>query len=54
MNYFNPRTAAERYSKGRIDFHAEIIKHVKDYLQLDNKLDKALDIACGTGLSRHF
>jgi len=51
MNYFSPRTAAERYSKGRPDFHGTIIKHVKDYLQLDNKLDKALDIACGTGLS---
>jgi ubiquinone/menaquinone biosynthesis C-methylase UbiE len=51
MNYFNPKTAAERYSKGRPDFHNNTIKHVKDFLQIDNKLDKALDIACGTGLS---
>lgn len=51
MNYFNPKTAAERYSKGRPDFHDNTIKHIKDYLQLENKLDKALDIACGTGLS---
>jgi ubiquinone/menaquinone biosynthesis C-methylase UbiE len=51
MNYFTPKTAAERYSKGRPDFHDNTIKHIKDYLQLDNKLDKALDIACGTGLS---
>jgi ubiquinone/menaquinone biosynthesis C-methylase UbiE len=51
MNYFNPKTAAERYSKGRPDFHQNSIKHIKDFLQLNKKLDRALDIACGTGLS---
>ncbi len=51
MNYFNPKTAAERYSKGRPDFHSNTIKYIKDYLQLDKKLNDALDIACGTGLS---
>ena len=51
MNYFSPKTAAERYSKGRPDFHSNTIRHIKVYLQLDNKLDTALDIACGTGLS---
>lgn len=51
MNYFNPKTAAERYSKGRPDFHSNTIKHIKDFLHLEKKLDKALDIACGTGLS---
>ena len=51
MNYFNPKTAAERYSKGRPDFHSNTIKHIKNYLDLDKKLNNALDIACGTGLS---
>jgi ubiquinone/menaquinone biosynthesis C-methylase UbiE len=51
MNYFNPKTAAERYSKGRPDFHSNTIKHIKNYLHLDKNLDSALDIACGTGLS---
>jgi ubiquinone/menaquinone biosynthesis C-methylase UbiE len=51
MNYFNPKTAAERYSKGRPAFHSNTIKHIKDYLHLDKKLNNALDIACGTGLS---
>ncbi len=51
MNYFNPKTAAERYSKGRPDFHSNSIKHIRDYLHLDKKLKNALDIACGTGLS---
>jgi ubiquinone/menaquinone biosynthesis C-methylase UbiE len=51
MNYFNPKTAGERYSKGLPDFHSNTIKHIKDYLHLDKKLNNALDIACGTGLS---
>ncbi len=51
MNYFEPKTAAERYLRGRPDFHNNTIKHIKDFLHLEKKLDKALDIACGTGLS---
>jgi ubiquinone/menaquinone biosynthesis C-methylase UbiE len=51
MNYFNPKTAAERYAKGRPDFHSNTIQHIKDYLHLEKKVDNALDVACGTGLS---
>lgn len=51
MNYFNPKAAAERYSKGRPDFHSHTINHIKEYLHLDKKLNNALDVACGTGLS---
>lgn len=51
MNYFSPKTAAERYSLGRPDFHSNTIKYIKNYLHIEKKLDKALDIACGTGLS---
>jgi len=51
MNHFNTRAAAQRYSKGRPDFHSNTIKHIKAFLRLDQKLDNALDIACGTGLS---
>src|SRR6185503_5916696 len=51
MNYFNTKAAAERYSTGRPDFHRTTIKHIKDFLRLETKLDRALDIACGTGLS---
>jgi len=51
MNYFHPKTAAERYSKGRPDFHSNTIARIKNYLHLDTKLHDALDIACGTGLS---
>jgi ubiquinone/menaquinone biosynthesis C-methylase UbiE len=51
MNYFNPKTSAERYAKGRPDFHINTIRKIKAYLELDQKLDNVLDIACGTGLS---
>ncbi len=51
MNYFAPAAAAERYAKGRPDVHAYSIEQVSTYLQLDQKIDRVLDIACGTGLS---
>jgi ubiquinone/menaquinone biosynthesis C-methylase UbiE len=51
MNHFITKTAAERYSKGRPNFHRNTIKHLKDNLFPGSRLDKALDIACGTGLS---
>ncbi len=51
MNYFTLHTAAERYSRGRPNFHNTTINHIKSELKLENKLHSALDIACGTGLS---
>jgi SAM-dependent methyltransferase len=51
MNYFAPRTAAQRYAKGRPDVHSYTILQLKDFLRLDDKLERVLDIACGTGLS---
>lgn len=51
MNYFNLKAAAERYAKGRPDFHNNTIQHIKEFLKINNKLGNALDIACGTGLS---
>lgn len=51
MNYFTPINAAERYSKGRPNFHNTTISHIKKHLNIINKLNNSLDIACGTGLS---
>lgn len=51
MNFFSHNTAAERYAKGRPDFHSNTIQHIKVFLKLEKKLNKVLDIACGTGLS---
>ncbi len=51
MNYFSPKAAAERYATGRPDVHDYSIEQVRSYLQLHHKLENALDVACGTGLS---
>lgn len=51
MNYFSPKNAAERYAKGRPFFHRNTIKHIREFIKIDNKLENALDVACGTGLS---
>lgn len=51
MNYFAPKSSAERYAKGRPYFHRNTIDRIKDYLKINSSLNKALDVACGTGLS---
>jgi len=51
MNYFSPKTAAERFAKGRPFFHPFIIQHVKDFLSPENSFSRALDVGCGTGFS---
>ncbi len=51
MNYFSPKSAAKRYSKGRPYFHPLIIGRIKKFLSLAKPLSSALDVGCGTGLS---
>ncbi|WP_025743309.1 class I SAM-dependent methyltransferase [Aquimarina pacifica] len=51
MNYFGPKNAAERYAKGRPAFHSTTIERIKKELMIFENVEKALDIACGTGLS---
>lgn len=51
MNYFSPKNTAERYAKGRPYFHPNTIEKISTTLNLKQKIDKALDVACGTGLS---
>lgn len=50
-NFFEPKEAAKRYAIGRPYFHQNTIDKVKERLQIEELLDKGLDIACGTGLS---
>jgi ubiquinone/menaquinone biosynthesis C-methylase UbiE len=50
-NYFSDESVADRYCKGRPDFHAHAIDRISKFINLQGKLDSALDIACGTGLS---
>lgn len=51
MNYFIRDSVAKRYAKSRPYFHGLIINRIKSNLGLSTKLEKALDVACGTGLS---
>lgn len=51
MNYFDFSSVAERYAKGRPYFHPNTVRKIGQFLQLDGKLDRILDVACGTGLS---
>jgi ubiquinone/menaquinone biosynthesis C-methylase UbiE len=51
MTYFTHQTAAERYATNRPFFHPLIIAKAKEYLQLKQPLDHALDVGCGTDQS---
>src|SRR2546421_9728514 len=51
MNYFGPKSAAQRYAKGRPYFHPLIVSRIKEFLQVTEPLSSALDVGCGTGLS---
>lgn len=53
MNYFDPHSAAERYAKGRPHFHHIVVEKMRTSLRVETKIERALDIACGTGLSSH-
>ena len=50
-NPFQDIAAASRYAQGRPDFHALVISKIRDELNIADKLDRALDVGCGTGLS---
>ena len=50
-NYFHPRAVAERYLKGRPQYHSFVIGKIKEFLQIDRNLSFALDVGCGTGFS---
>jgi ubiquinone/menaquinone biosynthesis C-methylase UbiE len=51
MNYFAPKSVAERYAKGRPYFHPQVVSRIKAYLSLAEPVARALDVGCGTGLS---
>jgi len=51
MNYFSPKSAAQRFAKGRPYFHPIIVERIKDFLSISKPLSSALDVGCGTGLS---
>ena len=51
MNYFAPRTAAERYAKGRPFFHPPLVARIAELISPAGPFARALDVGCGTGLS---
>ncbi len=51
MNYFDYKSAAKRYANARPYFHPLVIQRIKEFLNLQELLQKALDVACGTGQS---
>ncbi len=50
MNYFSPKSAAERYVKSRTRFHSSIVKEISKVILPEN-YQTVLDVACGTGFS---
>jgi SAM-dependent methyltransferase len=53
MNYFAFSTAAKRYSIGRPFFHPLAAKKIRAVCSAKSRVDRALDVACGTGQSTH-
>ncbi|HEX8917722.1 MAG TPA: class I SAM-dependent methyltransferase [Chloroflexota bacterium] len=49
--YFDSRSAAERYAQGRPYFHPQVVRLIGQHLSLAALVPRALDVACGTGLS---
>jgi SAM-dependent methyltransferase len=51
MNYFAYPTAAERYANGRPFFHPLAMKKIGAICCESGRIDRALDVGCGTGHS---
>jgi ubiquinone/menaquinone biosynthesis C-methylase UbiE len=50
-NPFDGKSIAERYQKGRPFFHPLVISRIRQRLDVTQKVERALDIGCGTGMS---
>jgi ubiquinone/menaquinone biosynthesis C-methylase UbiE len=51
MNYFETKSAAERYAKGRPFTHPKAIEKFRNFMNLQKNFKRCLDVACGTGQS---
>jgi len=51
MSFFDAAEVAKGYAKNRPYFHPGVIRKIKDYIGVDRKLKRALDVGCGAGLS---
>jgi SAM-dependent methyltransferase len=51
MDYFAYPTAAERYASGRPFFHPLAVNKIQSICCENGRIDRALDVGCGTGQS---
>ena len=51
MNYFEPDWVAGRYATSRPDIHSDVAGYIREVLAPPSRVDAALDVGCGTGLS---
>ena len=51
MRLFDTPETAKGYARNRPYFHPHVIGRVKSYLNPAEKLNAALDVGCGAGLS---
>ncbi|BAS26859.1 class I SAM-dependent methyltransferase [Limnochorda pilosa] len=51
MNFFRYNSEAARYARFRPYFHPMVVERVRKRLELDEPLEHALDVGCGTGQS---
>ena len=51
MNLFEPKSAAERYAKGRPYHHDLVVARIRAYTSLAERVRRAIDVGCGTGMS---
>lgn len=49
--YFVARTAAQRYARGRPSVRPQAVERIRQRLSLPWPVARAIDVACGTGLS---
>lgn len=52
-NYFTDSEVARRYDKYRPNLHGRVIDQIAAYCFQNNSIEKALDVACGTGHSSY-
>jgi ubiquinone/menaquinone biosynthesis C-methylase UbiE len=50
-NFFAHASAAARYARARPYFHPLVIERIREHLNLEQPVPRALDVACGTGQS---
>lgn len=51
MHYFTYKNIGRIYAKGRPYVHDQVVQQARAFLNLTRPVPRALDIACGTGLS---